>query len=90
MSRNVQWALALVAMTATVAIPVVGQERGRGRGAAAVTLPDGPGKAVVEAQCGSCHSLALITNSGYSRDEWISLFTTMVALPPDQVGGVAD
>ncbi|HMF95832.1 MAG TPA: hypothetical protein VKE96_16135 [Vicinamibacterales bacterium] len=89
MSRNVQWALALVVVMATAAIPLIGQERGRGRGGAAVTMPDGPGKDVVEAQCGSCHSLGLITNSGYSRDEWISLFTTMVALPPDQTASVA-
>src|SRR5260221_13605809 len=71
------------------AFPVSGQERGRGRGGAAASLPEGPGKEIVDAQCASCHSLNLIGNAGYSRDEWISLFTTMVALPQDQTATVA-
>src|SRR5215469_1583861 len=68
---------------------VSGQERGRGRGGP-VTLPEGPGKAIVEERCGSCHSLGLISNSGYTREEWVSLFSTMVALPRDQEATVAD
>jgi virginiamycin B lyase len=72
------------------ACPAAAQERGRGGRGAAVTLPDGPGKDVVQAQCASCHALNLIANSGYSRAEWISLFTTMVALPQDQTSTVAD
>src|SRR5438128_1750390 len=88
MSKRVLWALALI-VPLFAALSVFGQERGRGRGGN-VTLPEGPGREIVQAQCASCHGLNLITNSGYARDEWISLFTTMVALPQDQVGAVAD
>src|SRR5207248_9628077 len=88
MSKRVLRALALI-VPLFAALSVFGQERGRGRGGN-VTLPEGPGREIVQAQCASCHGLNLITNSGYARDEWISLFTTMVALPQDQVGAVAD
>ena len=89
MSKRVLWAFALIALF-TAAIRLSGQERGRGRGGPAAPLPDGAGKEIVQAQCASCHSLNLISNSGYSRDEWISLFTTMLALPQDQTATVAD
>jgi len=88
MSKRVLWALALI-VPCIAALSISGQERGRGRGGN-VTLPEGPGREIVQAQCASCHGLNLIANSGYARDEWISLFTTMVALPQDQVGTVAD
>ena len=69
-------------------VQLLGQGRGRGQ---PVALPDGPGKDVVQAQCSTCHSLGLIANSGgYSRDGWIELFATMVALPPDDRTAVAD
>ena len=82
------WTLALLALP-IAALPLSGQERGRGRGGP-VTLPDGPGKEMVQAKCEACHGLNLITNSGYSRDEWVSLISTMVALPPNDAGTVAD
>lgn len=88
MSRKLLGLVALLAVPVAV-FPVFGQERGRGRGAAP-SLPDGPGKEIVETKCAACHSLGLVTNAGYSRDEWISLFTTMVSLPQDQTGTVAD
>src|SRR5207249_10015933 len=88
MSKRVLRALALI-VPLFAALSVFGQERGRG-GGGNVTLTEGPGREIVQAQCASCHGLNLITNSGYARDEWISLFTTMVALPQDQVGAVAD
>jgi virginiamycin B lyase len=88
MSRRVIGALASVAVLIAT-LPLAGQERGRGRGGP-VTLPDGPGKEIVQAKCESCHSLNLVTNSGYSREEWVSLFTTMVALPQNEVGPVAE
>src|SRR5207248_9729564 len=80
MSRKALWALPVIASCIAM-FPVSAQERGRGRGAT-VTLPDGAGKEIVQAQCASCHALSLITNSGYSRDEWANLFTAPVALPP--------
>jgi virginiamycin B lyase len=54
---------------------------GGGRGAA-VTLPDGAGKELVEKNCATCHGLNLITNSrGHSSEGWQTLFSTMIALP---------
>jgi virginiamycin B lyase len=61
----------------------------RGRGAVP-TLPDGAGKEIVQERCGACHSLSLVTSSGYTRDEWQSLFTTMVSLPAADTAKVAD
>jgi len=88
MSRRVLWALALAAgLVAT--LPLAGQERGRGRGGP-VSLPDGPGKEIVQTKCEACHGLNLIANSGYSREEWVSLFNTMVALPHSEADTVAD
>src|SRR5262245_16887844 len=86
--KKVLW-VAAFAVPFIAVLSVVAQERGRGRGGS-VTLPDGPGREIVQAQCASCHGLNLITNSGYARDEWISVFSTMVALPQDQASTVAD
>jgi virginiamycin B lyase len=69
-------------------VHVHGQGRGRGQTA---PLPDGPGKDLVQAQCSTCHSLSLIANSGgYSRDGWVELFSTMIALQPNDRATVAD
>jgi virginiamycin B lyase len=70
--------------------PVHTQGRGQGRGQA-ITLPDGPGKEIVQAECTKCHALGLIANSGgYTRPGWEELFGTMVVLPSDQKGQVAE
>jgi virginiamycin B lyase len=51
-------------------------------GGAPVSLPDGPGKDLVQATCAKCHGLNLIANSGgYSREGWEALYASMVALP---------
>ncbi len=63
---------------------------GQGTNRAAVKLPDGDGKALVEARCTSCHGLELVTHAGFARDGWASLFTSMVALPADETNVVAD
>ena len=70
--------------------PVHTQGRGQGRGQA-ITLPDGPGKEIVQAECTKCHALGLIASSGgYTRPGWEELFGTMVVLPSDQKGQVAE
>jgi virginiamycin B lyase len=33
-------------------------------------LPEGSGKAIVEAQCAKCHGLDTVARAGYSREEW--------------------
>jgi len=64
--------------------------QGRGRGQV-ITLPDGAGKAAVEAQCTKFHALGLIANSGgYTRQGWEELFATMVALPPAEKTEIAE
>ena len=85
-SRIVLFPLALAGVLAAV-VPVATQ---RGRGAAA-PLPEGNGKALVEAQCSRCHTLNNLTSSwGYTRDGWERLFSTMVALPDEQRTTIAD
>jgi virginiamycin B lyase len=51
-------------------------------------LPDGEGKAMVEAVCTACHQTNMITQSaGYTREGWKELTATMIDLgrdPPTQ------
>ena len=65
--------------------------------ATAQTLPgDGEGKWIVEAWCGACHSLALVTQQGMSRRRWDETLVWMVdkqgmqALPDDARETVLD
>ena len=65
--------------------PAQGGRGGRGcggRGGAAVTLPEGNGKELVQATCTKCHGLNQITNSwGYDREGWELVYTSMVDVP---------
>ena len=81
-SRLLSTTLATVALSGA-AVTVLTQ--GPGRGAAAqADLPDGPGKAQIQAMCASCHPLTNITGSrGYNADGWDELTKSMIALPPD-------
>src|ERR1700704_4374760 len=64
--------------------------RTQGRGQP-IQLPEGPGKETVQTTCTGCHALNLIVNSGgYTRQGWQDLFGTMVGLPNDRRGIVAD
>src|SRR6187200_1792768 len=82
--------LSIVAGVTCAVLPVAGQGRG-GRGGAPVNLPDGPGKEAVQANCATCHSLNnIVSSGGYTRDGWITLTKTMIALPDDQRAIVAD
>jgi len=59
--------------------------------ASAQTLPEGPGKALVENLCSSCHSVATITRAaGFSTaEQWHDLFATMIGLPTAQANTIA-
>lgn len=46
--------------------------------ARAQDLPDGPGKAEVETQCGTCHNLNRVTNYRDSREGWLDMVNRMV------------
>jgi virginiamycin B lyase len=65
--------------------------RGGGGRGGAVTLPEGPGRASIEAYCSRCHALSLIVNSGgYTHEGWEQLFGTMIAVPKEQATVLAD
>jgi glucose/arabinose dehydrogenase len=57
-------------------------------------LPEGAGKATVEAVCSQCHGLDHTINSRYSRPEWDRVVRQMInegaAIPPDQIGLLID
>jgi virginiamycin B lyase len=66
-------------------VPASAQRRGQ-----AVTLPDGPGKELVEMNCGACHGLNSITSSwGNTREGWRELFGSMVTLPAESADAIA-
>ena len=67
-----------------------GQEgRQGGRGQQTAVLPEGDGKDMVQARCGVCHGVNLITGSaGYTRERWQDLISTMIKLPDDQAATV--
>jgi hypothetical protein len=67
MSRRIV-GVGVALLAGALVLPLHGQGPGRGRGAP-VTLPEGPGKASVEAACSRCHSLGQIAGSGgFTRD----------------------
>ena len=56
------------------------------RGGAQVQLPDGAGKAVVQARCVSCHGLNQIAGAaGYNQEGWKYVIESMMVLPADQM-----
>ena len=87
MTRNPVLCFAAVAAL-SIAAPLSAQRGGRG---AAAPLPDGPGKAIAEKMCTSCHPTSLISSSnGYSRQGWKELFDSMVDVPPADAAVLAD
>ena len=83
---------AVFGLIVTVALDGQAPQGGPGRqgGRGQVQLPDGAGKEMVAASCGSCHGPNLVTNSrGYTREGWQTLFSTMVALPDDQASTIS-
>jgi competence protein ComEA len=46
---------------------------------AAQTLPDGPGKAVVERMCTPCHGLENVVRARMSKDRWGNIVDDMVS-----------
>jgi virginiamycin B lyase len=91
MRKGALLALVAAAVFASVfsAQVVGGQEPQGGRGQQ-VTLPDGAGKEIVQANCAKCHGLNMITNYwGDTRQGWETLFGSMIALPADQKAAVS-
>src|SRR5918997_4592350 len=56
--------------------PLVAQGQGPGAG-----LPDGPGKEMVQGACTGCHQTSeILRSSGYTREGWKELTSTMIDL----------
>jgi len=83
--------LLTVALATFALVALMPPETTQGQRGQPVTLPDGPGKAMVEATCAKCHGLNFITNSfGFSRDEWVRLFSSMITPPQTEANAIAD
>src|SRR5215213_4556943 len=68
----------LMVATICALVPVAAQAQGQ-PGA----LPEGAAKQTVEAVCSGCHATNMITqSSGYTRDGWKELTSTMIDLSP--------
>ena len=52
-------------------------------GAAAQTLPEGPGKELVEVICSSCHDTVRIATKHWSKKEWEAKVLEMLQEEPD-------
>ena len=50
-----------------------------GANAQSQQLPEGPGKALATANCGSCHGLELVTAQRRSAEEWEEVVNRMIA-----------
>src|SRR5690242_2623242 len=57
------------------------------------SLPDGPGKEIVQASCVQCHDLNRVTDTGHTREDWRTVLDTMIAggakVPKDKIPVVA-
>jgi mono/diheme cytochrome c family protein len=62
--------IVMVLLGAAAAVHVRGQEGASGRQVRPATLPEGPGRELVQSACVQCHTLDLITSSGHTREAW--------------------
>jgi virginiamycin B lyase len=84
--RTISFTAFISAILLLTTLPAIAQNR------AAVILPEGKGKHLVEFACTQCHGLNQITRSpGYnSAEEWRYLFSSMVNLADSQANTVAE
>jgi len=54
------------------------------------TLPEGPGKAVVEKMCKGCHGLENVVRSRRTQDKWSDIVDDMIARGPKGTDSEAD
>ena len=82
--------LSLAAVT-LVSAPLAAQGRAK---APVRPLPDGPGKALVENQCTTCHAVTMVTGMGHTPEEWKLTVERMVAagadIPANQMTMLSD
>lgn len=65
-------------MALTLVLAGVGIVGALSAASAQSTLPDGPGKEVVEQNCTACHGLEVITAQRRTPDGWAEIVNTMV------------
>ena len=76
MRKSLTASLMVASVCALAPLAAQAQERAAG-------LPEGAGKQTVEAVCTGCHQTDMITqSSGYTRDGWKELTSTMIDLSP--------
>jgi len=85
MKKHSLWIVTLAAVVCSV-----GLAKSQSPNQEAVNLPEGDGKVLVEARCAECHGLDLVAEAGYTRDGWVNVLTSMVALPEAETNAVAD
>lgn len=90
--KSFSWlALILVAASVCAVLPSRGQNRGNQE---QVNLPEGDGKATVQAACAVCHAMTQVTNAGHDKEEWTTVLHMMVnvgaPVPDNQFDTVVD
>ena len=85
MSKSLLSSLPLLLLAAFVCIALPSRGQNQGANQQAVQLPEGDGKATVQAACGVCHAMTQVTNNGHDREEWITTLHMMVNVgaPPE-------
>jgi hypothetical protein len=66
---------ALILATLAAALPAAAQNED--------TLPDGPGKAVVQRMCVGCHKVKVITSKRATKEQWNTIVQQMVSRGAD-------
>src|SRR5258708_14160060 len=79
MFRRSMFRKMLTVIAAAVAIPCLVFAQGRGK-LADKPLPEGNGKATLEAACAGCHPINMITNTGHTGEEWQLLLERMISV----------
>jgi virginiamycin B lyase len=92
--KRILWILAPVLVASLGSASSTAAQRNQAQAAqrnqAQATLPEGPGRELVQATCTGCHGVNQIMGStGYDRETWRYLISTMVKLPDVQADAIA-
>lgn len=83
-------AVILAGVTGSIRAQAPQGVQNQGQAQQAAALPDGAAKELVARACTTCHGVNQITNStGYTKERWQSLFSTMIKLPDAQANAVS-
>jgi len=66
-----KWTI-LVSTVLATALPVMAQDND-------ATLPDGPGKPIVQRMCTGCHKLKVVTSKHATKEQWATIVQQMVS-----------